>query len=159
MAGRFGATIVIDRPINEVFAFLADGENDKRFSARVIEINKGTDGPPAVGTVYRSVVKDAGVKTNREFELTEFLSPTRIRWKEISKNLVVVPEGGYDLVEAGGGTQLTFFNELQGRGIGLLFAGAALRSARKGADAFAESIKAAVEGERSSGSAAASTAG
>ena len=38
MAGRFGATIVIDRPIDEVFAFLADGENDKRFSSRIVEI-------------------------------------------------------------------------------------------------------------------------
>ena len=65
MAGRFGATIVIDRPITEVFAFLADGENDKKFSSRVIEIAKITDGPPGPGTVYRSVVKDAGVKTNR----------------------------------------------------------------------------------------------
>ena len=145
MAGRFGATIVIDRPITEVFAFLADGENDKKFSSRVIEIAKITDGPPGPGTVYRSVVKDAGVKTNREFELTEFQAPTRIRWRELSKNLVVVPEGGYDLAAAGDGTQLTFFNELQGRGIGVLMAGLALRSARKGADAFSQAIKTAIE--------------
>jgi hypothetical protein len=34
MAERFGASVVIDRPIEKVFAFLADGENDKKFSAR-----------------------------------------------------------------------------------------------------------------------------
>jgi uncharacterized protein YndB with AHSA1/START domain len=146
MGGRFGATVLIERPITEVFAFLADGENDKKFSSRVVEIAKATDGQPGVGTVYKSVVKDAGVKTNREFELTEFEAPTRIRWRERSKNLVVAPEGGYDLVEAGEGTQLTFFNELQGRGIGVLIAGFALHSARKGADEFAEAIKTAIEG-------------
>jgi carbon monoxide dehydrogenase subunit G len=145
MAGRFGATILIERPITEVFAFLADGENDKKFSSRVISIAKTTDGPPGLGTVYRSVVKDAGVKTNREFELTEFQAPTRIRWRERSKNLVVATEGGYDLAETGEGTRLTFFNELQGRGLGVLVAGFALRSARKGADAFAEAIKTAIE--------------
>jgi uncharacterized protein YndB with AHSA1/START domain len=145
MAGRFGATVVIERPIEDVFTFLAEGENDKKFSARVIEIAKTTDGPPGVGTVYESTVKDAGVKTEREFKLTEFEAPTRIRWTELSKNLVVVTEGGYDLAPAGEGTQLTFFNELQGRGIGLLIAGFALRSARKGADAFAAAIKMAVE--------------
>ncbi len=145
MARRFGATIVIDRPIEDVFAFLADGENDKRFSSRVIEIAKTTDGPPGVGTVYASTVKDAGVKTHREFKLTEFEVPTRIRWTELSKNLVVVTEGGYDLAPAGEGTQLTFFNELQGRGIGVLIAGFALRSARKGAEAFADAIKTSVE--------------
>ena len=37
MAGRFEATVVIDRPIEEVFAFLADGENDPKFSPRVLE--------------------------------------------------------------------------------------------------------------------------
>lgn len=145
MAGRFGATIAIERPIAEVFTFLADGENDKVFSARVIEIAKSTDGPPGVGTVYASTVKDAGVKTRREFKLTEFDAPTRIRWTELSKNLVTVPEGGYDLVAEGDRTQLTFFNELQGHRLGVLFAGFALRSARSGADVFAEAIKAAIE--------------
>src|SRR5471030_1773337 len=98
MAGRFGATVVIDRPIEQVFAFLADGENDPKFSSRVLEMAKTTDGAPGVGTVYASTVKDAGVKTKREFKLTEFTAPTRIRWTEVSKNLVVASEGGYDLV-------------------------------------------------------------
>ena len=44
MAGRFEATVVIDRPIEEVFAFLADGENDPKFSPRVQEIAKTTRG-------------------------------------------------------------------------------------------------------------------
>ena len=145
MAGRFEATVVIDRPIDEVFAFLADGENDKKFSSRVLEITKTTDGPPGVGTVYVSTVKDAGIKTKREFRLTEFEPPTRIRWSEISKNPVVAPEGGYDLAPAGDGTQVTVFNVLEGRGLGVLIAGFALRSARKGADEFGRSIKAAVE--------------
>ena len=145
MAGRFEATVVIDRPIDEVFAFLADGENDKKFSPRVQQIAKTTDGPPGLGTVYASTVKDAGMTTKREFKLTEFESPTRIRWAELSKNLVVASEGGYDLAPAGEGTQLTVFNVLEGRGVGKLIAPLALRSARKGADAFAQSIKAAVE--------------
>jgi carbon monoxide dehydrogenase subunit G len=145
MAGRFGATIVIDRPIDEVFAFLADGENDKKFSSRVLDIAKTTDGPPGVGTIYASTVKDAGVKTKREMKLTEFEAPTKIRWAEQSKNLVTATEGGYDLAPAGDGTELTFFNELKGHGLGVLFAGLALRSARKGADDFARAIKTAIE--------------
>lgn len=145
MAGRFGATVVIDRPIEEVFAFLADGENDPKFSARVVEIAKTTDGPPGVGTVYASTVKDAGMKTKREFELTEFVAPTRIRWKERSKNLVTAPEGGYDLTPEGQGTKLTFYNVLEGHGFGKLIAPLALSSARKGADDFANAIKRAVE--------------
>jgi carbon monoxide dehydrogenase subunit G len=144
MAGKFEGTVLIDRPIKEVFAFLADGENDTKFSPRVLEIKKTTDGPPAVGTVFASTVKDAGVKTEREFKLTEVEAPTKIRWTETSKNLVTA-EGGYDLAESGDGTQVTVFNVLEGHGMGKLIAGFALRSARKGADEFAQSIKAAVE--------------
>jgi carbon monoxide dehydrogenase subunit G len=145
VAERFGASVVIDRPIEEVFAFLADGENDTKFSARVIEISKMTDGASGKGTIYKSTVKDAGFKTKREFELTEFEAPTRIRWTERSKNLVTAPVGGYDLTPDGQGTRLTFFNELEGHGLGKLLAGFALGSARKGAEDFAQAIKRAVE--------------
>jgi carbon monoxide dehydrogenase subunit G len=147
VAGRFEATTVVDRPIEQVFAFLADGENDPKFSPRVLEISKTTDGPPGVGTVYASTVKDAGMKTKREFKVTEFEAPRRIRWKETSKNLVTAPEGGYDLAPEGEGTRLTIFNVLEGHGLGKLFEGFALRGARKDADAFAGRIKDAVEAE------------
>jgi uncharacterized protein YndB with AHSA1/START domain len=145
--GRFGATVVIDRPIEEVFAFLANGENDTKFSARVLEIKQTTDGPPGVGTVYASTVKDGGVKFKREFKLTELEAPTKIRWSETSTGPVITPEGGYDLAPAGEGkTELTFYNVLEPHtGLGKLITGFALRSARKGADDFAQSIKAAVE--------------
>ncbi|MFL5867257.1 MAG: SRPBCC family protein [Thermoleophilaceae bacterium] len=147
MADRYGATVVIDRPIDKVFAFLADGTNDKKFSPRVLEIAKTTDGPQGVGTVYASTVKDAGMKSRREFELTEFDAPSRIRWKELSKNMITVPEGGYDLSPAGEGTELSFFNVFEGHGFGKLLMPLALRSARKGADDFARSIKDAVEAD------------
>ncbi|GGO84213.1 SRPBCC family protein [Wenjunlia tyrosinilytica] len=146
MAGRFEATVEIDRPVEEVFAFLADGENDPKFSPRVLEIAKTTDGPTAVGTVYRSTVKDAGMKSNREFRISEFRAPTTIRWTEISKNLVTASEGGYDLEPtAEGRTRLRVFNDLEGHGLGKLIAGFAVSAARKDADAFARRIKAAVE--------------
>jgi uncharacterized protein YndB with AHSA1/START domain len=145
MAGKFEATTIIDRPIEEVFAFLANGENDPKFSPRVLEIAKTTDGPPGVGTVYASTVKDAGMKTKREFKITEFDPPTRIRWAEVSKNQVTAPEGGYDLSAEGTGTRVTIHNVLEGHGFGKLIAPLALRSARSGADDFGKSIKAAVE--------------
>jgi uncharacterized protein YndB with AHSA1/START domain len=147
MADSFEASVLIDRPIEQVFDFLVDGENDKRFSARVLEIKKKTDGPIRAGTVYASTVKDAGIKTEREFELEVVERPTRIRWRELSNAPVVVPEGGYDLVTEGTGTKVTLFNELEGRGLGKLIKGFALRSARKGADGMVQSIKTAIEAE------------
>jgi uncharacterized protein YndB with AHSA1/START domain len=146
MAGSFEASVVIERPIEEVFEFLANGENDPNFSPRVLEIAKTTEGPTGVGTVYASTVKDAGVKTKREFRITEFEAPTRIRWSEQSRNAVMAPEGGYDLAPEGEGmTRVRIYNVLEGHGFGKLIAPLALRSARKGAPEFGQAIKRAVE--------------
>jgi carbon monoxide dehydrogenase subunit G len=146
MTDSFGASVRIDKPIGEVFDFLANGENDKKFSPRVLEIAKANPGAPAPGAIYRSTVKDAGMKSRREFELTEFERPTMIRWHERSEHAIVVPEGGYDMEPDGEGTKLTFSNELEAHGFfGKLIFGFALRAARKDADAFVARIKAAVE--------------
>jgi uncharacterized protein YndB with AHSA1/START domain len=146
MSGSFEVTTVVDRPIDEVFAYLAAGENDPKFSSRVLEMRKTTDAPVGVGTIFNSTVKDGGFKTKREFEITEFEAPTKIRWAERSKNPVVVPEGGYDLASEGDGTHVRLYNVLEGRGLlGRLIEGPALKSARRGADAFGQAIKEAVE--------------
>jgi hypothetical protein len=146
MANEFNGSAVIDRPIADVFAFLADGTNDPKFSPRVLQIEKATDQPLGVGTVFESKVKDAGMTTSRTFELTAFEAPTKIRWTERSKNLVTVPEGGYDL-EAVSDTQtkVTIHNKFEGHGLGKLIVGFALRAAIKDAPAFAQRIKSAIE--------------
>ncbi len=146
MAGQFEGTAEIDRPIAEVFAFLAEGTNDRKFSPRVQKITKSPPGPTAVGTVFTSTVKDARLTTRREFEITELTAPTTIRWAERSKNLVTATEGGYDLEPLGDNrTRVRIFNVLQGHGLGKLIAGLAVKAAQKDAPAFANRIKSAIE--------------
>jgi carbon monoxide dehydrogenase subunit G len=148
MAHEFSGSAVIDRPVDQVFAFLADGRNDPKFSPRVQEIKQTTDGPVGVGTVFESTVKDAGMKSSRTFEITAFEAPTKIRWTERSKNMITVPDGGYDL-EAVSDTQtkVTIHNTFAAHGFGKLIVGFALKAAVKDAPAFAERIKTAVEAE------------
>lgn len=51
-------------------------ENDRKLSLRVQEIHKTTDGPPDVITLYANTVKDAGLTTQREYEIAEFVAPS-----------------------------------------------------------------------------------
>ena len=146
MPGEYSGSAVIDRPIAEVFEFLAAGTNDPKFSPRVLEIRKEPDGPTAVGTVFVSKAKDAGMTTNRRFEITGLQAPTTIRWAERSSNLITIPEGGYDLEAVGDAqTKVTIFNTFVGHGFGKVIVGFARKAAAKDADAFAQRIKAAVE--------------
>src|SRR5689334_8789802 len=127
--GEFRGSAVVDRPIEAVFAFLAEGTNDPKFSPRVLEIKKEPDGPTAVGTIFVSTVKDAGMKTGRRFEITELAAPTTIRWAERSKNAVTVPAGGYDLESISPTqTRVTIHNEFAGHGFGKLIVGFALKA-------------------------------
>ena len=112
----------------------------------MLEINKTTDGPVGVGTVFESKVKDAGMTSSRRFELTEFEPSKKIRWVERSKNIVTVASGGYDLEAVGdGATKVTIQNELVGHGFGKVIVGFAARAAIKDAPAFAQRIKSAAE--------------
>jgi hypothetical protein len=155
MAHGFSGSTVIDRPIDEVFAFLADGTNDPKFSPRVQEIRKTTDGPVGVGTVFESTVKDAGMKTSRTFQLTTVEAPTKIRWTERSQNIVTVPDGGYDLERVSDTeTRVTIHNQFEGHGFGKLVVGFAARTAIKDAPALAHRIKTAVEESVAPGAAA-----
>ncbi|GGS10995.1 hypothetical protein Snoj_14390 [Streptomyces nojiriensis] len=145
MSGQFEASVEIDRPVEAVFAYLADGRHDPEFSPRVQEITKIPDGPTALGTVFRSTVKDAGMKTGREFRIIGLEPPHLIRWTEQSRNLITA-EGGYDLESLPGGrTRVRIFNTLEGHGIGKLLVGLALGAARKDAPDFGRRIKAAAE--------------
>ncbi|MFI8338770.1 SRPBCC family protein [Streptomyces sp. NPDC085639] len=145
MSGQFESSVEIDRPVEAVFAYLADGRHDPEFSPRVQEITKTPDGPTALGTVFRSTVKDAGMKTGREFRIVGFDPPQLIRWTEQTRNLVTA-EGGYDLEALPGGrTRVRIFNTLEGHGIGKLLVGLAVGAARKDAPDFGRRIKAAAE--------------
>ncbi|MFI8291407.1 SRPBCC family protein [Streptomyces sp. NPDC085614] len=146
MSGQFEATVDVDRPIDEVFAYLADGRNDPKFSPRVQRIERIPASPTAVGTIFRSTVKDAGMKTAREFRITAFEPPRSLRWAEVSKNMVTAAQGGYDLEPLpNGGTRVRIHNVLEGHGLGKVLVGFALSAARKDAPAFGRRIKAAVE--------------
>ncbi len=66
--------------------------------------------------------------TSRKFELTAFEAPTKIRWTERSKNMITVPDGGYDLEKVSDTqTKVTIHNTFEGHGFGKLIVGFATR--------------------------------
>ncbi|MEU5522786.1 SRPBCC family protein [Streptomyces sp. NPDC093250] len=146
MSTQFEVVVEIDRPIENVFAYLADGRHDPEFSPRVLDIEKSPDGDTVVGTVFHSTVKDAGMRSRRDFEISELFPPTRMRWHETSHNSITADEGGYDLEPtADGGTRVRLFNVLEGHGLGKALLPLAGSAARKDAPAFGRRIKDAVE--------------
>ena len=53
-------SIIINRPVEEVFAFVADQPNATQWQSGVLEVRRITDGPIGVGTKHKAVRKFMG---------------------------------------------------------------------------------------------------
>jgi uncharacterized membrane protein len=65
---EFENTIAIDRPIDEVFAFLSDFENIPKWNYYVLEVRQLSESPIGVGTTYHQVRKS----DQQDFRIIEF---------------------------------------------------------------------------------------
>jgi uncharacterized membrane protein len=65
---EFENTIRVDRPIAEVFTFLADLENIPKWNYYVLDVRKLSDGPIGIGTSYHQVRKT----DEQDFRIIEF---------------------------------------------------------------------------------------
>ena len=67
---KFTNTITVDRPREDVFAFLADLENLPRWNYAIQQTRKVTPGPVAVGTRYHQV-RTLPTRQEESLEVTE----------------------------------------------------------------------------------------
>ena len=101
---KVSSEIFINRPIDEVFAFIADNENDPKWCVPVVETDRISGDAPGLNTRY-SFASKAGLFTMRgEFQINEFDPPKRITWE--GKSTINRFEGEYRLEEENEGTRL-----------------------------------------------------
>ena len=99
------ASVVINRPLTDVFAFVADGETASRWRPGVLDI-KHVSGD-GVGAVYRQGVKGpAGRRIAADYEVTGFEPDRRLAFKAIAGP--VRPSGEYRFEASGDGTRVSF---------------------------------------------------
>ncbi len=72
MAISVNDSVVIARPVPEVFAFVADHENLPAWTVGVKESQRLTAGPPASGARYRVVGKLLGRSVESSYQITAF---------------------------------------------------------------------------------------
>jgi uncharacterized protein YndB with AHSA1/START domain len=120
-------TIEIHRPPAEVFAFLAEGENDRRWRSGVLDVRrKSGDGK---GAIYEQGVKGPfGRRVPADYEITEFEPDRRIGFRAIAGP--VRPEGSYELEPLDGGTRVTFALHCSPRGAARLMTPMVARTMR-----------------------------
>jgi len=111
---RFEYIINIQRPTEQVFAFLANGENNHKWELEIVESRRLTDGPTRVGTRWLHVRQVLGIKIKGISEVVEY---------ELNKKLAkrspdgLMPSTSSILFEpANGGTRLHFTVNFETKG-------------------------------------------
>ena len=70
--------IVIDRPIDEVFDFVADERNEPGYNPQMTRAEMVTQEPIGVGSKFHSVMTGVGRGADMTIEFTEFDRPHRL---------------------------------------------------------------------------------
>jgi uncharacterized membrane protein len=98
-------SVVIDKPRSEVFAFVADHENDPKWRRGVLDIQRASG--EGVGAVYRQGIKGPlGRRIPADFEITAYQEGSHMAFRALAGP--VRPEGSYRFEDADGGTRVTF---------------------------------------------------
>jgi carbon monoxide dehydrogenase subunit G len=110
----FENTVIIQRPVEDVFAFLADFENVPKWNYAIIETRKVSPGPVGVGTAYRQT-RSVPRRSEEGFEVTVFEPVRRL---EVQGQLgPFKARTSYLLAPADSGTRLTNAVELGSSGL------------------------------------------
>ena len=105
MAIREELSVVIDRPMEEVFAFATEPENEPLWQSTSLETEQTSGGPVGVGTTFRNTSKFLGRRIDSTYEVTENEPPRRQCVRATSGP---IPGSGCYLFEpAEGGTRFT----------------------------------------------------
>lgn len=70
--------VLIGRPVEAVFDFVADERNEPRYNPRMVVAEKVTHGPIGVGTRFTATTKTGRGTADMVIEVTAFERPTRL---------------------------------------------------------------------------------
>ena len=129
-------TVTVDRPIGDVFAYLADGANNPRWRSGVLSIER-TSTTEEAGATYRQKLRGPGGRPiDGDYRITTYQPPTLIEFQVTAGP--ARPTGRFTLTEAGPGrTTVTFTLDLTPSGLMRLMSPMITRTMRSEVDQLA----------------------
>lgn len=108
------ASIVINRPMTDVFKIVSNLSRAKEWQAGLVESNWTSDRDPGIGTTYQFVTKFAGSRMELPGEITSWDPPNGLQWKASGGPFPV--QGGYRLKQVDNSTRITMFSDSEPKG-------------------------------------------
>jgi uncharacterized protein YndB with AHSA1/START domain len=111
--------VVINQPVEEVFNYIAENENDPQWCVPVVETTRVFKETPGVGARYTFASQVGLMKAKGRFETTGFEPPNRVEWTGESPFSHF--SGYYQLEAMEGGAKLVETVRFENKGLFKLF--------------------------------------
>ena len=111
-------SITIDRPVNTVFNFIADGTNNPLWRSSVTDIERVPGKPTGLGAVFKQGLKGPGGRIDGDYEIVEYQPDQLIRFQVIAGP--ARPTGTYKFEAVGSSTRVTFILHFEPKGLAKL---------------------------------------
>jgi uncharacterized membrane protein len=125
------SSIEIDRRPEDVWAYLDQLDKHSEWQESLISSKLATDGPVGVGTRAIDTRKVPGGPRDMTYEVTEHDPPRKSSWRGLDGPVRAVGSVTVEPVDDGSRSRVTVAFDLEGHGIGVLFAPLARMQARK----------------------------
>jgi uncharacterized protein YndB with AHSA1/START domain len=132
-------SIVINRPVEQVFAAMADTKNQPQWDPGLLEAYLTPDGPIMIGTRITEVRKFMGRTSENTGEVIEFEPNARITRKSVDMPMTVI--GTVTFAGAPRGTKVNWRWDLQLSGFSVLAGPLIATGMKKGAEASLHGLK------------------
>lgn len=106
---RFETSVVINRPVDEVFAYMMDIRNWPQWHAGMLEAEQTSESPVGVGTTFRGVNQSLGRRMEWTSEITAYEPNKKVEQKLISGPMTFEQYITFEPLEVG--TKLTLVGE------------------------------------------------
>ncbi len=143
------ASIVIDRPVGQVFTALVDSKNQPKWDTGLLEACLTPDGPVGIGTRITELRKLMGRTSENTGEVIEFEPNAKITRKSVNTPMSVL--GTVTFTATSRGTKVNWRWDLQPRGFYALVGSMIANTMKKGSENSLRGLKDLLE---SNGSAA-----
>jgi hypothetical protein len=136
---RIEGEIMINRPVEEVFDFVADERNEPRYNPRMVRAEMLSPGPVGLGSRFRAEMRTRPRPMEMTTELTGYERPQRLASTTRLSRMAIRGTLGFDPVS--GGTRMRWSWDLAPHGLLKLMSPLVTRIGARGELAIWTSLK------------------
>lgn len=143
---RFEESVEIDRPVEEVFAYVSDVSNYSQWMAHVLEVRTHTPGPPRQSDRFVVAIKSVGRRFETPYERTSYEAERRYTDRAVGGP---IPDQRWHSAfqEVPGGTRFTRAVDVESRGLMKLLEPLQKRAAERQLKKDLQTLKQLMEGQ------------